>query len=156
AGDSGAPYKPLPPERLYLSEAQWRARLDEAPLVQLTPFSLPPSNDSGSVIEIDARQGRNFAPERAEAHSNLFDAVTAHVQKLQGDGKRVVIALWTEGSRERISHVLTDHKLVNLVNVASWPEALKRPKPDIALAVLGLESGFEMPDLAVIGEQDIL
>src|SRR6202008_608996 len=30
------------------------------------------------------------------------------------------------------------------------------PKPDIALAVLGLESGFEMPDLAVIGEQDIL
>jgi transcription-repair coupling factor (superfamily II helicase) len=156
AGDSGAPYKPLPPERLYLTEAQWRARLDEAPLVQLTPFILPPSNDGGSVIEIDAHQGRNFAPERAEAQSNLFDAVAAHVQKLQGDGKRVVIALWTEGSRERISHVLTDHKLVNLVDVANWPEALKRPKPDIALAVLGLESGFEMPDLAVIGEQDIL
>jgi transcription-repair coupling factor (superfamily II helicase) len=155
AGDGGAPYKPLPPERLYLSEPEWRARLDQSALARITPFDLPPSHDE-QVVEIGARQGRNFAPERTEAQSNLFDAVTTHVQNLLAAGKRVVIALWSEGSRERISHVLSDHKLVNLVNVTTWPEALKRPKPDIALAVLGLENGFETPDLAVIGEQDIL
>ncbi|MFY9735597.1 MAG: transcription-repair coupling factor, partial [Rhodoplanes sp.] len=52
--------------------------------------------------------------------------------------------------------VLADHRLLNLRNVATWPEALARPKPEIALAVLGLEAGFETADEAIIGEQDIL
>ncbi len=55
-----------------------------------------------------------------------------------------------------MSHVLADHKLPNLRNVRSWPEVAALPKPDIALAVLGLESGFETQDVAVISEQDIL
>ena len=80
----------------------------------------------------------------------------AHVEALQSAGKRVVIALWSEGARERMSHVLADHRLLNLRNVTSWPEALARPKPEVALAVLGLEAGFETADVAVIGEQDIL
>jgi len=37
-----------------------------------------------------------------------------------------------------------------------YPDVLRRPRPEIALAVLGLEAGFETEDLAVIGEQDIL
>ena len=45
--------------------------------------------------------------------------MTKHVQALQGSGKRVVIALWSEGSRERMSHVLADHGLANLANVGS-------------------------------------
>src|SRR4029079_10237499 len=79
-----------------------------------------------------------------------------HVAALQVAGKRVILALWSEGSRDRMRHVLTDHKIVNLTNVRSWAEALARPKVEIALAVLGLETGFETDDVAVIGEQDIL
>src|SRR5215470_13673775 len=37
----GPPYHPLPPERLYLSEALWRERLDASSLVRLTPFAVP-------------------------------------------------------------------------------------------------------------------
>ena len=51
--------------------------------------------------------------------ANVFDAVTKHVHALQSAGKRVVIALWSEGSRERMSHVLADHGLANLTNVAN-------------------------------------
>src|SRR4029077_14717390 len=102
------------------------------------------------------RQGRNFAPERTEAEANVFDAVTKHVHGLQSAGKRVVIAMWSEGSRERMSHVLADHGLVNLTNAASYPDVLRRPAPEVSLAVLGLESGFTTNDLAVIAEQDIL
>src|SRR5262249_36784097 len=58
--------------------------------------------------------------------------------------------------RERMSLVLADHGLMNLTTVESWPEAVARPKPEVALAVLGLESGFETQDFAVISEQDIL
>src|SRR5712691_9007928 len=144
---SGPPYHPLPPERLYLAETEWRERLEDTAIARLTPFSLPAA--SGAVIDMGARQGRNFAAERAVPNANVYDAVTAHVLALQGAGKRVAVALWSEGARERISHVLADHGLVNLSPVASWPEALAKPKPDVALAVLGLESGFETDEFAV-------
>ena len=38
---AGPPYKPLPPDRLYLAEAEWRERLDASPLARLTPFAVP-------------------------------------------------------------------------------------------------------------------
>jgi transcription-repair coupling factor (superfamily II helicase) len=151
---SGPPYHPLPPERLYLGEAEWRERLEQAQMARLTPFALP--EGQGPAIDAGTRQGRNFAAERAEPGRNVFEAVTAHALALQSDNKRVVVALWSDGARERMRHVLADHGLANLSPVASWAEALALPKPEVALAVLGLESGFETADAAVIGEQDIL
>src|SRR5215831_9075192 len=152
--DAGPPYKPLPPDRLYLGEAEWRERLDAVALARLTPFALP--EGQGPMIDIGAKQGRNFAAERAEPGRNVFEAVSRHVSSLQGGGKRVVIALWSEGARERMSHVLADHGLANLTPVSSWQETLRLAKPQVALAVLGLESGFETAEAAIIGEQDIL
>jgi transcription-repair coupling factor (superfamily II helicase) len=151
---AGPIYKPLPPDRLYLAEAEWRTRLEATALARLTPFAVPAS--SGAVIDSATRQGRNFAAERAEEGANVFDAVRGHVQKLQAAQKRVVIAMWSEGSRERMSHVLADHKLVNLTPVSSWPQVLALPKFNIALATLGLETGFETDDTAIVSEQDIL
>jgi transcription-repair coupling factor (superfamily II helicase) len=152
ADRAGTVYKPLLPDRLYLAEDEWTSLLGQGALARLSPFADP----DASVVDAGTRQGRNFAPERTEAEANVFDAVTKHVHALQGAGKRVVIAMWSEGSRERMSHVLADHGLHNLANVANYPDVLRRPKPEIALAVLGLETGFETEDLAVIGEQDIL
>ncbi|MGE3149162.1 MAG: transcription-repair coupling factor [Pseudorhodoplanes sp.] len=154
-GDTGAvAYKPLPPEKLYLTSQEWQTRLDDAPLARLSSFAEP--EGARNLVDTGARQGRNFAPERAEAKANIFDAVTKHVLALQESGKRVLIALWTEGSRERMRHVLADHGLHNLASVRDWPESLARPKTEIALAVLGIEAGFETNDIAVISEQDIL
>jgi len=150
----GAPYKPLPPDRLYLAEAEWRERLDRSALARLTQFATP---EAGSdTIEIGARAGHNFAAERNEANTNVFDAVRNHVEPLQAGGKRVVIAMWSEGSRERMAHVLAEHGLLNLATVASWPRALALPRSQIALAVLGIDSGFETADTAIITEEDIL
>ena len=153
SNNTGPPYQPLPPERLYLAKSEWDERLRTLTVARLTPFSVP---GEGAIIDIGARQGRNFAAERTEPGANVFDAVNKHVQALQAGGKRVLIALWSEGSRERMRHVLSDHGLANLSVVASWNEALALPKPQVALGVLGLESGFETSDVAVIGEQDIL
>jgi transcription-repair coupling factor (superfamily II helicase) len=149
---AGPPYHPLPPDKLYLAEQEWKTLLGASALARLTPFAVP---DSGA-IDIGTRQGRNFAAERAEPGGNVFDAVAAHAHNLQSAGKRVVIAAWSEGSADRMSHVLSDHKLMNLRPVASWPQTLTLPKSDTALAVLGLEAGFETDDVAVISEQDIL
>jgi transcription-repair coupling factor (superfamily II helicase) len=154
AEHSGTIYKPLPPDRLYLPEAEWTARLKTASLARLTPFSIP--EEGGSNVDIGAHAGHNFSAERADNAAGVFDAVTKHALALQAASKRVVIALWSDGARERMKHVLAEHGLHNLSPVGSWLEALALPKPQVALAVLGLEGGFEIADVAVISEQDIL
>jgi transcription-repair coupling factor (superfamily II helicase) len=150
----GTPYHPLPPDRLYLTDIEWHERLAANRLVRMTPFALP--DGSGTVIEAGTRAGRNFVAERTQADGNVFEAVKGHVEALQQSGKRVTIALWSDGARDRMSHVLGDHRIFNLVNVADWRAAQARPRHEVSLAVLGLEAGFETADAAVIGEQDIL
>src|SRR6476646_2997442 len=83
------PYKPLPPERLYLGEAEWKKRLDTSALARMTPFAVPETD----VLDVGARSGRNFAAERAEPGANVFEALGAHVLALQAAGTRVAIAL---------------------------------------------------------------
>src|SRR6266446_4571208 len=62
------------------------------------------------------RQGRSFAPERNDSSVNVFEAVVAHVLALQAQRKKVVVALWGEGSRDRMRSMLSDHKLVHLTS----------------------------------------
>jgi transcription-repair coupling factor (superfamily II helicase) len=149
----GAVYKPLPPDRLYLAPDEWTARLGDHALARLSPFALPPD---AAVIDVDARQGRDFAPERADATVNVFERVVAHVNALQAARKKVVVALWSEGSRDRMASMLKDHKLLNITSVNSWRAVQATPRNETMLAVIGLESGFETETLALITEQDIL
>jgi len=49
-----------------------------------------------------------------------------------------------------------DHKLSHLTSVNTWRTVQATPRNEAMLAVLGMESGFETDDVAVISEQDIL
>ncbi|WP_414694943.1 transcription-repair coupling factor [Phenylobacterium sp.] len=149
----GAIYKPLPPDRLYLTEDEWKKQLDEGALARFTPFAVP---EDANVFDAGARAGRNFAPERNDSNVNVFEAVVAHIHALQSQRKKVVVTLWSEGSRDRMRSMLNDHKLVNLTNVNAWRTVQATPRNEAMLAVLGMESGFETDDVAVITEQDIL
>lgn len=149
----GPLYKPLKPDRLYLTEEEWRKRLDGAALVRLQPFAVP---DAANVIDAGGKIGRNFAPERAGENTNLFNAVADYVQALADAKKRAVFAFWSEGSRDRMQHVLSDHGLKDLRPVSSWAEVLALPPGAAGLAVFGLETGFESENAAFLSEQDIL
>ncbi|MGY3698447.1 transcription-repair coupling factor (superfamily II helicase) [Bradyrhizobium sp. USDA 3240] len=151
---SGAIYKPLPPDKLYLSEAEWTRLLGDTPLARLTPFAVP--EGSPDVFDAGARQGRNFAPERADGNVNVFEAVVGHIGALQSQRKKVIVALWSEGSRDRMGAMLRDHKLLNTTSVNTWRIVQATPRNETMLAVLGMESGFETDEFAVISEQDIL
>jgi len=154
AGDTGnVPYNALPPDNLYLTREDWSAALNARALVRITPFAQP---GGGTVIDLRGRRGRTFAAERAATDVNVFDAAVRHIASLQKDRKKVVIACWSDGSRDRMGQVLVDHGLTRLQPVADGAEAAALPPDGVGLAVLGLEDGFEAPDLAVIGEQDIL
>ncbi|MGA3302651.1 MAG: transcription-repair coupling factor [Methylovirgula sp.] len=148
-------YKPLPPDALYLSASQWRESLADGGVARITPFAQPESSQ-GNVIDCGGRIGRNFAPERADEGANVFHAAADHIRALQAQAKRVIVAGWSEGSRERLSHVLKDFGIADLTTVSSYVEAQKLARSTVGLAVIGLEQGFETHDLAIIGEQDIL
>src|SRR5262249_4550284 len=114
---SGTVYKPLPPDRLYLTEEEWHKRLGEGALARFTPFAVP---EGEGVFDAGARRGRDFAPERNDAQVNVFEAVVAHVHALQSQRKKVVITLWSEGSRDRMASMLRDHKLSSVTSVNAW------------------------------------
>jgi len=146
-------YKPLLPEQLYFSESEWHERLSAATLIRLNQFVVPETRD---VLDAGGKVGRNFASERANESKNLFDAVIAHARALDAVKKRVVFTFWSEGSRDRMRHVLSDHGLQDLRLVSNWKETLALPKAAIGLAVFGVEAGFETADAAFISEQDAL
>ena len=86
----GAIYKPLPPDRLYLTEDEWGKRLDEAALARLTPFAVP--EGTTGAVDAGARQGRNFTPERADSND----------QRIRGCGRACAgVAGPAQESRDR-------------------------------------------------------
>jgi transcription-repair coupling factor (superfamily II helicase) len=147
------PYKPLAPDSLYLTDADWSASLARHPVRDLSPFHAPESKTS---VDAGGKTGRDFAPERTQGNVNVFEAAAAHAKALQSSGKRVLIAAWTDGSAERMGGVLSDHGLDAIRAVENWRDALRMHGAGIGIATVGIERGFEAPDFAVIAEQDIL
>ncbi|WP_210489854.1 transcription-repair coupling factor [Microvirga antarctica] len=150
-----APYRPLPPDALYLSPDEWAKRTADITVARLTPFAVP--EQSGRiVVDCDARRGRNFIAERADESANVFEAAIAHIRDLQSRKIRVILGAWSEGSRERLTHVLQDHDLRQTKPISKFAQAMAYPRNEVPVGVWSLESGFEVGDLAVISEQDIL
>jgi transcription-repair coupling factor (superfamily II helicase) len=149
----GGIYRPLPPGRLYLSRAEWDGRLAAAAVVRFSTFALPAAVD---VVDAGGRDGRDFAPERAHPTTNLFDAVRDYVAAQHGEGRRVVLACYSEGSRDRLAKLLAEHGIGKLEPVPNWAGALAAAADRVPLAVFALEKGFRTAALAVLTEQDIL
>jgi transcription-repair coupling factor (superfamily II helicase) len=147
-------YKPLPPEELYFTPEEFSAKLAKSTVARFTPFASPGGKEV--VVDCGGAPGRNFSPERNDENANVFEAAVEHIRALQGEGKRIVVAGWSDGSRERLGSVLAEHGLKKQESVSSLSQALALRDGRVALAVIGLESGFVAGDLAVIGEQDIL
>ncbi len=147
------PYRPLPPDRLYLNSEEWAGALVHHDVRALSPFQAP---ESKSSVDAGGRPPRDFAPERAQGKINVFEVAAAHIKSLQAQNKRVIVAAWSEGSAERMGGVLADHGLDAMRHVGDWPDALKLHANGVGVGVLGLEHGFEAPDFAIVAEQDIL
>ncbi|MDO9442241.1 MAG: transcription-repair coupling factor [Beijerinckiaceae bacterium] len=153
ADPARSPYKPLPPDALYLSPEDWRRRLDAGATIRFSPFAVPPAPavfDCGGVL------GRNFAPERADENANVFEAAVAHIRAQQANKRRVILVGWSDGSRDRLASVLGEHGLKQTEPVSTLGQAIGVTPAKVALAVAGMEQGFEAGELVVISEQDIL
>ena len=146
-------YKPVPPERLYLGEAEWNELVENRRIHQFSNFA---AHEGINHLDMAGHVGRDFAPERNNKDINIYDALRQHIVALQKKGKQVYFASYSKGSRDRLQGVLTDHGMARYQMVDQWPGDQKLAKETIGLIILPLEHGFETDKTAFIAEQDIL
>ena len=144
-----APYRPLPPDRLYLDAAGWEACLQDRPSAVLLPAAVSDGPDAGGRPAID------FSEARARPDIDLYGAVADRLAAHAAAGRRVLLAAYSEGSRDRLAGLLGEQGVAAApVESASGLDGL--PPDRLGTAVLPLEGGFETAGLAVLTEQDIL
>ncbi len=136
----GAPYKPLPPDRLYLTKQEWNAAIRVRDAAQCFTVRQP---EGPRIVDFGGRNSRSFAAERGRRER----------QRLRrGDRARRRAA---EGGQARRRRLLerglarphgsgSGRSWVDQTEaVASWPEAAKLDADTVGLGVMGLEAGFE-------------
>ncbi|WP_374652132.1 transcription-repair coupling factor, partial [Rhizorhabdus sp.] len=160
SADPGS-YRPLEPNELYLTADDWQRFVEDRPVHLVTPFAEP---ESARVIDLEVETARDFAPERTQG-VNIYDAVVEHVEALARDGKRVILASYSNGSRERLAGLLKEHGLDTTETADDWQAALGAStggkslgsgQRKVALAVLPLDHGFTSGNVALLTEQDML
>ncbi|PZO64946.1 MAG: transcription-repair coupling factor [Paracoccus denitrificans] len=151
-----SPYRPVAPNLMFADEAEWDTWLKPRRVLRLAVLQRPPGP---GVLDVGGRVGRNFAPERQAEKTDLFGALAGHIRDLQKT-RRVVLASFSEGARERLKGLLSDEGLddgVQVNDIRGLPEQIGA----LGFAVWPLDEGFVADGaatgpLAVISEQDVL
>lgn len=146
---------PCPAGQIFVSESEFSERLEQRRAFQLATGRVPGRIDS---IDLGARAGRDFAAERVQKHSDVFDALAKHLRELQAEGKGALITTFSQGARERFTLSLS-RLSCDLKEVECWEEfdrACDEAPPLPCIAVWQLPAGYETDHYAVISEQDIL
>jgi transcription-repair coupling factor (superfamily II helicase) len=148
------PYRPLPPDRLYLDRADWDTMLAGRRLFSFIPFARP---EGAAGVDGSGRPGAIFTQiQPVPGAPNAFDQLKAQTARWADEGRRIVLAAWTSGSRERLTNLLREHKFKDYAQEDSWAAVRRKPAGSISLVVLGVERGFVAERLALVGEQDLL
>lgn len=144
-------YKPLPPVLLYLSDEEWRQETASRTIWrELNPFAKPDA-DTAAALDYEGKATPRFHTKAGPSYDDLKAAVLAW----QGQKRRVLIACYSTGSRERLQSVLQDHGIDNTQLIDEYATAATLPTDTIGLCLLGLEHGFIARDLVILTEQDI-
>ncbi|OHD06218.1 transcription-repair coupling factor [Sphingopyxis sp. RIFCSPHIGHO2_12_FULL_65_19] len=154
--ESPGSYRPLAPETLYLTEADWSGATSQRPIHIVTPFDVAPA---ATVVDLETFAARDFTPERT-ADLNVYDKVADHLSDERRKGRKTIIASYSGGARERLSGLLRDHGVTSLAPADSWQDALGTASAEsggaTAMVVLPLDHGFASDAISLLTEQDIL
>ena len=144
-------YKPIKPELFYVSPDDLFGLLNNR---EQRKFIVLPQPTGPNSLDMRARIGRNFAPERQNEELGLFEEFAKHIIEKRKTTS-VIIASMSLGARERLYGLLQDQGLSGMVNIKTWKD-INQAIGSISLAVWHLEHGFEAPGLTIISEQDVL
>ncbi len=152
ARDGEVPYRPLPPDRLYLDRAGWDAMLSGGPVMVFSPYGRA---DGAAGIDAQGRPGHVFTKAGAATGENAFQQLREQAATWAGQGCRTVVAAWTRGSRERLAHLLRENGF-KVEQADTWRDAQSLPIGVTGVVTLGLERGFVAGAASIVGEQDLL
>ncbi|APH59164.1 transcription-repair coupling factor [Granulibacter bethesdensis] len=146
------PYRALSPERLYLTRAEWDAAINPRQPVIFSVFDRP---DGAQGVDGGGRSGALFAKTAATEGGNSFQQLRDASQQWAKDGRRLIVAAWSRGSRERLMHLLRENG-IKAETAGTFEGARNLPFDTAAMVVLGLERGFLAEKIGVVSEQDLL
>ncbi|WP_374637720.1 transcription-repair coupling factor, partial [Paracoccus sp. (in: a-proteobacteria)] len=155
-GGTDTVYRPVPPSEMFPDELDWKNWLAAHRSLRLSVLPQPPGP---GVLDAGGRIGRNFAPERQAENGNLFKALADYLREILRQ-RRVVIASFSEGARERLAGLIADEGITGAKPIADLRDLPDQPGA-LGLAVWPLDEGFTSDGqatgpLAVISEQDVL
>jgi transcription-repair coupling factor (superfamily II helicase) len=150
--DGEVPYRALPPDRLYLDRAGYEALIgaQHGGLV-FTPYARPDGGAQG--IDAGGRPGPIYT--QSGGAGSAYVQLAQSAEKWHDDRRRVLLAAWSRGARERLASLLREHA-IRAESVEDYAAARKLPARTIGIVTVGLDRGFLADDLAVVAEQDLL
>ncbi|WP_300396162.1 transcription-repair coupling factor [Henriciella sp.] len=147
AATDDRPARVLEPDALYMNPSELENTLNHRGVSRFQPTPVE------GAIDLGARPGRDFAPERARPDVNVFEEAARHARQLRDKGKTVIFGAWTAGSADRLTNVLDDHGLGDLPRSYSLEAA---QSAGLSVCELPLEQGIETDDFTIVAEPDIL
>ena len=158
AREGELPYRPLPPDMLYLDRDTLAAMLARIEVTDFSPYAQP---DGAPGIDAGARPGAIFATQAqrgAETGRNVFDLLATQSRDwaTATRPRRTIVAAWSRGSRERLAALCREHDL-RAEQCETWSDARRLdPKRGIGLVTLGIDRGLVVEDFALVSETDLL
>ncbi|MFO0389263.1 MAG: transcription-repair coupling factor [Alphaproteobacteria bacterium] len=143
---AGAVYHPIQPELGFVMEKEWQSITLKNSCIQFDTFNTP---DNTPLFRSAIRFTQN------QPDYTPFDQLKERVSNASEQGKNVLLACFTSGSRERLQTLLSERGF-HVVRIESWKDKKDVRGKTIGLAVLPLENGFETESTLILSEQDVL
>ncbi len=162
SGPRSSPYRPMAPDALYLTAAEWLQQLKSHNVHTTTTHDVP--DGTLNTIDCAVEAPRDFTPERVAQQNGgppVYTAIRDHIRMAQASKSRLILASYSEGARDRLGTLLLDEGLDGLLPAEDWQSAqAATAKGRVALIVLPLDHGFTKLEargnLQLLTEQDML
>lgn len=139
--DKSPGYNPVPAHLLHLTAAEWEASIHGKNTYHTTPFS------SSDGIDFGCRIAPDFTVARQQG--TVFQELQQLI--ITRTDKQIILSAITDGSRDRLHHLLKEHELDIFEVCESWPLVTTKA----AIITFPVEKGFETPQFLLLTEQDI-
>jgi transcription-repair coupling factor (superfamily II helicase) len=152
---AGSIYNPVPPDAGFITLAAWKALQADMQTAIFSPF-VDTGNNPNSIA-VGYRPAIRFTQNQPDR--TPFDQLRDTIESASAKSKSVLIACFSQGSRERLQTLLMERGKehgFHCIKLDSWKENRNVRGKSIGLLVLPLENGFETANHLILSEQDML
>lgn len=144
-------YKPIRPDQLWLLDEDWEQQKTQHHWVELTSFSIPTASEN--CVDSGLKPVPNIASESTATHQTILNALLSWLEK-ENTAWKAYIACMSEGSQERIAHMLSLRDLPYRI-LGSWKEFSNLKAKEFGLLLLPIDAGCVTSDFILLSEQDL-